>query len=331
VEGALSEAMHLTNMVFQGTVLGPSLWNAFFGDVACHVPIDDQKINLFADDLSVMTSAPQHVSNDILHQELREVQGRTHAWGARNQVEFDASKEYFKIIHPVSGEGDDFKLVGTLIDCHLTMKPCIDQLLGQIRPKAKAIVRLQHLYSVGTLLDQYKAHIWSIKEYSSGAILLAAPTQLHRLDQVQGTFLKDIGITDTVGFITFNFAPPSLRRAIGLLGFLHKRALGKCHPLVCDALPFAAAGLCSNYHSKALHPFTEDVNYQSRLFNRSLYAYILIYNRLPQALVDRDSVKSFQGMLTHLAKMDATMGVEQWRGSFQSLESVHEMFRFSVN
>ena len=29
VEGALSEAMLLTNMVFQGTVLGPALWNVF--------------------------------------------------------------------------------------------------------------------------------------------------------------------------------------------------------------------------------------------------------------------------------------------------------------
>ena len=38
VEGAMSEAMLLSNMVFQGTVLGPSLWNAFFGDIATSVP-----------------------------------------------------------------------------------------------------------------------------------------------------------------------------------------------------------------------------------------------------------------------------------------------------
>ena len=33
VENAFSEAMELSNMVFQGTVLGPSLWNIFFRDV----------------------------------------------------------------------------------------------------------------------------------------------------------------------------------------------------------------------------------------------------------------------------------------------------------
>ena len=33
VEGALSEVIDLTDTVFQGTVLGPTLWNTFFGDV----------------------------------------------------------------------------------------------------------------------------------------------------------------------------------------------------------------------------------------------------------------------------------------------------------
>ena len=53
VEGALSEVMALLDMVFQGTVLGPSLWNAFFADVADYVRCENQEINLFADDLTV--------------------------------------------------------------------------------------------------------------------------------------------------------------------------------------------------------------------------------------------------------------------------------------
>ena len=56
IEGCLSDVMLLCDMVFQGTVLGPSLWNAFFGDVAFHVPQGRQELNLFADDLSVMSS-----------------------------------------------------------------------------------------------------------------------------------------------------------------------------------------------------------------------------------------------------------------------------------
>ena len=38
VEGAVSEVMLLSNMVFQGTVLGPCIWNALFGDVTASVP-----------------------------------------------------------------------------------------------------------------------------------------------------------------------------------------------------------------------------------------------------------------------------------------------------
>jgi hypothetical protein len=38
VESATSQAMLLSNMVFQGTVLGPCLWNAFFADVTLEAP-----------------------------------------------------------------------------------------------------------------------------------------------------------------------------------------------------------------------------------------------------------------------------------------------------
>ena len=91
VEGALSEVMFLANMVFQGTVLGPSLWNAFFADVAQYVPSGNQRINLFADDLTVMCHKAHNVADDIIIDELREIQARTHEWGLRNQVEFDSS------------------------------------------------------------------------------------------------------------------------------------------------------------------------------------------------------------------------------------------------
>ena len=36
----------------------------------------------------------------------------------------------------------------------------------------------------------------------------------------------------------YNFAPPSVRRDIGILGLLHKRILGKSHPVFQKLLPF---------------------------------------------------------------------------------------------
>ena len=60
-------------MAFQRTVLGPCLWNAFFGDVANIVPRGVQQINLIADDLTIMTHAPQDMSEELIFDEFREV------------------------------------------------------------------------------------------------------------------------------------------------------------------------------------------------------------------------------------------------------------------
>ena len=272
-----------------------------------------------------MTHAPHLMNEDFVFDELREVQTRTHAWGRRNQVQFDPAKELFCVIHPTQGSGDDFKLLGTHFDCALTMQPCIEGILSKIRPKIRALIRLRHLYSPVAMLGQYKCHIWGLKEYSNGAIIVATASQLKRLDKVQRGYLHELGMSDAEAFVEYNFAPPSLRRSIGLLGLLHKRMLGKCHPGLCHLLPFAS-GVDANYHSKALHPFADKQDYQARLYRRSLFAYILMYNRLPQALVDMPSVKSFQSKLTALAKHRAQTDLEGWRRSFQDCDEIVVMF-----
>ena len=157
--------------------------------------------------------------------------------------------------------------------------------------------------------------------------MIACPTQLKRLDKVQRWFLHELGISDTEAFVNFNFAPPSIRRAIGLLGFLHKRTLGTCHPLVTATLPVANAEMVGDFHTKALDPCTRGVNYQQRLHSRSLYSYIYTYSRLPQAFVDIPSVSAFQSRLTHLAKHRATNDQTNWRGSWQTVDdAVHMLY-----
>jgi hypothetical protein len=165
-----------------------------------------------------------------------------------------------------------------------------------------------------------------LKEYSNGAIIIACVTQLKRLDKVQRWYLHELGLTDTEAFVNYNFAPPSLRRCIGILGFLHKRVLGKCHPGVAAILAFARSDVQADYHSKALHSYGDLVNFQVRLWQRSLYGYVHIYNRLPQALIDLPSVKNFQSKLTHLAKHRAQTDQEGWRRSFQDCDEIWEMF-----
>ena len=57
-----------------------------------------------------------------------------------------------------------------------------------------------------------------------------------------------------------------------------------------------------------------------------LFAYILIYSRLPQALVDMPSVKDFQSKLTALAKHRAQTDQESWRRSYQDCDEIAVMF-----
>ena len=100
--------------------------------------------------------------------------------------------------------------------------------------------RLQHVYSLRDLLNQFKAHVWSYLEYHNGAIIVAKRADRGRLDRMQRSFLHQLGLTDEEAFVNFNFAPLSLRRSIGIRGFLHKRILGTCHPVLIQAFPLTA-------------------------------------------------------------------------------------------
>ena len=105
---------------------------------------------------------------------------------------------------------------------------------------------------VGERIQQYVGEISLSAGISTNSIF---PTPMRSLDTIS--------------------PPPSLRRSIGILDFLHKRVLGICHPLLVQALPFAER-LDANYHTKALHPFSGEVRYHASLYGRSLYMYILI-------------------------------------------------------
>ena len=127
----------------------------------------------------------------------------------------------------------------------------------------------------------------------------------------EGSFMRSICQ------ISYNFAPPSLRRAVGIFGFLHKRVLGICHPALCEALPFTGHAL-PRWRSKALESFSAEVKGHYVLYGRSLWKYILIYNLLPQGVADLKDVHTFQSKLTHMAKERAATNDPHWRDAFQS-------------
>ena len=56
VQGAASHEFVIDDSVFQGTVLGPPLWNTFFADVSVPAASTGGQEAVFADDLNVFNS-----------------------------------------------------------------------------------------------------------------------------------------------------------------------------------------------------------------------------------------------------------------------------------
>ena len=130
------------------------------------------------------------------------------------------------------------------------MDEAIDHIISVARPKVNALLRTRGLYSQSQMFVQYKTHIWGFTEYQNGAILHACVSSLAKLDRLQSSFVHALNMTEEVAFLDHNFAPPTLRRDIGILGFLHKRVLNQCHPSVARLFPLL--GSCPPYHNKQL-------------------------------------------------------------------------------
>ena len=77
-------------------------------------------------------------------------------------------------------------------------------------------------------------------EVHNGGIFHSSNYLLEKFDSAQRHFLERIGVDENTAFIEHNFAPPSLRRNIGILGLLQKRVLGISHPIFQKLLPFHA-------------------------------------------------------------------------------------------
>ena len=99
VEGCQSTPATIKNMVYQGTVWGPPLWNAFFEDARRPVSESGFSDLLFADDLNSFKTFNKHVSHDDIYKALKLCQKSLHGWGDGNQVAFDPLKESFHLLH----------------------------------------------------------------------------------------------------------------------------------------------------------------------------------------------------------------------------------------
>ena len=302
--GARSPAKQLADNVFQGTVLGPVLWNLFYEDARRAANKLGFSESVFADDFicwrgfTIKIPAQRREAHIAEHQEialskLREVQQEVHAWGEANRVVFDPSKESLHLIHRRFSLGDNFKLLGVVFDPALLMHDAARTVATEAGWRLQTLFKLRRFFTTPEVFRMYKAQVLSYIESGTPALYHAAPSVLDRIDRVQRRFLRELGCSEVAVLKKFRLAPFASRRAMAMLGLLHKVILGVAlaqfmnlflsttPPTVTYAHQFDRQCL-RNWrppHSKQLHTGT---HFQSSdVFLRSVFGWSCVITMLP--------------------------------------------------
>ena len=314
VQGKNSHPFSIEDEIFQGTVLGPPLWNVFFKPVARPIVAKTFRAAKFADDLTAYKNFESSTANAQITESLHELQDDVHEWGRCNRVTFDPSKEHFCILHRADFAGDTFKLLGTLLDPKLLMEDEIRRIRKKASPKIKAILATRGYYLTDAMIQQYKAHVLCILEASAAAIYHASQSHLDSLDKLQTHFVEALGLTESEAFLRYNLAPPKLRRDIAVLGLLHRVQLGHVHADFQNLFPRQVhactwtSRLSQRRHGKQF----AEMRGNSHYYNHSVFGATRVYNLLPSYAANAESVETFQSWLTKDARFQCQTGNPHW-------------------
>ena len=322
VSGEQSKEVHLQDMVFQGTVWGPPLWNSFYADSRHPIQKHDFQEIIFADDLNAWKKFEAGTAHDTMLAAMQDCQHELHQWGSANQVSFDADKEGKYVLSRRHPHGDNFNLLGIHFDCKLVMSGSVEELAKACRWKVKAILRTRKFNNGAGLISLYKAQVLSYIEYRTAAIYHACSSALALLDAVQDKVISAAGITKWDALHTANLAPLGVRRDIAMLGVIHRSVLGRgpvqfreifkadlnarrdgrgAHGLQLLPLPHHA--------SDFILPGSAPAQY----IENSAYGLIRVYNMLPASVVEASStVSNFQSALQDLVKYRASQSFSDW-------------------
>ena len=227
VDGTASKPSTICNSVYQGTVLGPPLWNTMYEDARHPINSKGYTEAVFADDLNCYRPFAADCNNEVILQDLADCQAALHSWGAANQVTFDAGKESFHVLHRRFAHGGPFKILGVIFDEKLTMEHAINEISAKARARVVALLRGRCFFATRALARMYKMQVLSFIEAATPAMYHAPAFFLLRLDAVQDKFLLEHDVDPRRALLEFKLAPLSSRRDIAMLGLTHRTVLGK--------------------------------------------------------------------------------------------------------
>ena len=325
VGGEQGDPMELHDMIYQGTVWGPWLWNLFYGDARRPLHKCSFSEIIFADDLNAFKRFRLGVPNGEVLAEGKRCQQELHAWGRANQVEFDPKKESLHVLSHHEPAGCNFKILSIDFDCRLTMADAVSVLVSDLRWKVRSILRAQRCQSVRGMINLYKSKVLSYAECRTAGVYHACASTLEGIDRVQSSFLRDIGVGELSAFMEFNLVPLSLRRDIAMLGLIHRAVLGQgpSHVREFFYLERQANRRSQRFrrHHLQLHEYRGGSHLD--IVGRSALGLASVYNLLPRDIVEAMSVKHFQGLLQELARDLASRGIPDWQSLYSTQHDLH--------
>ena len=326
VGGQSSKHMNLMNMVFQGTVLGPLLWNLFFNDAKIPIGLARYIEIIFADDLTAYRMFKKIAQGGIILRTAKHCQTKLHTWGRANQITFDSTKESTTIISRTKSEtyGEPFKMLGVVFDPGLYMDACISKLCCDAGWKIKSIRRTGRYFSKKEMIQLYKSKVLGYIECRTGAIYHATSSLLLRLDGLQRSFLQSLGLSEEEALFEFNLCPLETRRDIALLGVIHRSVLG-LGPVHFKTF-FKLLDSTSDKNSRNRHNKQIETHRKGKFLDivaESILGLVDIYNLLPECMVQTKSVKDFQTLLAQLVKTATAKCTTDWKNLLSPRKALH--------
>jgi len=318
VGGCMSETMLLVDMVFQGTVLGPTLWNTFFEDARKAINEVLFEEIVYADDLNAYREFSATTSNSSVRKCITMCQQELHTWGRANQVQFDAGKESQHILTLNDPAGTLFKLLGVVFDDSLSMADAVASVVSEASWKLRTLLRTKRFYTDADLIVLYKAHLLSFLEYRTPAIYHATRVILERLFAVQTRFLRDANVDQVEALVKFRLAPLAVRRDIAMLGVIHRSVLGR-GPNHFNKFFVLDTSAVSKHRRQLVDPRKE---MKHPLIRRSVFGLVSIYNLLPASIVEAKTVSAFQQGLQHLVTERAKGGCDDWMNTLSPRQPI---------
>jgi hypothetical protein len=316
VGGARSQAMTLTDMVFQGTVWGPTLWNLFYEDARSAIGIAEFQEMVYADDLNAYKAFKLVVPNEDVLLACGKCQALLHEWGGDNEVAFDPGKETMHVLSHVSPQGNSFRILGAQFDCRLAMGIAVHEIADEVVWKIRTLLRSRKFHTDTEMMNIYKSRVISYVEYRTAALYHACDTALKPIDEIQRRFLRDLGISERDALLSFNLAPLASRRDMAILGMIHRSAIGKGPPQLDrffqrdTSQPTRTSARTSRRHELNLREWVD--GRQLDVVKRSALGAVSVYNLLPAEVIAAPAVGTFQGKLQSLLRSALDSGDPSW-------------------